>query len=325
MNPLVFPVTFLDQTLLHILSLFFSRVTVLLPAEKIFEVVGSREELPIAITEETPVLLGDRLDDFQATIKALQNWGAGIGLDGRLSAQALLQLEQSTLEMPYNIISAIKGVGDDGFMQALLLLGLAHEKDRGDAEINMDIATLEQKQGLLRFVLDGVSETDDQGFGNLHSPWHCPENIPARLKPWALLASRMQANGVVPLGIGLELKDRLDVACDAENAGHQDIMCLQIPEQAGADTGWRAFFIDSLEKALNQFGLTGSGLSQLLETTRALQSEWEQRFGAVKASNTLYLTVYDLPAYRLLSRITGIRSFNDSSAVFSGRVVFFIT
>lgn len=323
MNPLIFPITYLEPALLRILSIFSRTATVLLPAERIFKATDGNQDTNISIMEETPFLLNDRLEDFKATLKALQNWGAGIGLDGRLTAQALLQLETSTVEMTHNIISTLKGSDKDDFVQALLLLGLAHERDRTDAEVNMDLASLEQKQSLLRFALNGTENLDETDTpSTLPNPYLVPENICERLKPWAMLASRLENAQVVPLGIGVDLKDRFDVACEAVKAGHQDLLCLQIPRN-DVDRQWLDSHLERLETAINNVKSYDVGLNSLQEATSALQAEWEQQFGTVKTSNTFYLSLYELSASELLSKITGLQDAKFPNS--EGRVIFFIT
>lgn len=334
MNPLIFPITYLEPSLLRILSIFFKTATVLLPAERIFKATDSNidADISVMLKEETPFLLNNRLEDFKATLKALQNWGSGIGLDVRFSAQALLQLEKSTAEMTHNIISALKGSDEDDFVQALLLLGLAHERDRTDAEVNMDMTMLEQKQNLIRLALNGATDLPElPELHNAHDaqtpsarliPYQPPENIYARLKPWAMLAKHFSNAQAVPLGIGIDLKDRFDVACEAARARHQDLLCLQIPQRQ-IDSKWLAPHLERISANLSQLNTYESGLNKPTEATSALQAEWEQQFGTVKTSNTFYLSRYEISASELLCKTTGLQ--DAKFPVVEGRLMFFIT
>ncbi len=214
---LIFPCTYPHHVNLSLISLVFSSAGILLPVEDLtVPDVKNGCLQPFNLNAYVPSPLGDDLPEFNKTLSTWEAWATQIGLgEGGISALSLLQAAQKGDESTVQTIlgSLKKEVQVDSSKEARLFLALAHNLDRHEDELSLELEMVDRAQDKIQVLLkDPILEQSGTAKVNVSSMLvKEPVNIPPRLKFWSRLYKEYHEDECrVLLGIGFQTQDILE-------------------------------------------------------------------------------------------------------------------
>ncbi len=221
---LLYPACYPRHRSASLVSLFMEELLVLAPSEDSAEIIGQIDEInSMHITPFLPSPLGDRLEDFQNGLKALEAWGEQLGLGGNTGFETLYSaIETSENEAIQGIIGAIRGGGskEDLLLASRVFLRLSIDADQRMDQLNRELERVEKDQNRISQLVEGLKDAG-QAEGTRRCFIEPLNRARERLKTWTRLffSAAESPQAFWPLGESITVKDLMDAAYESLTGG----------------------------------------------------------------------------------------------------------
>ena len=316
MYALLFPTSYVKNTLRDTLSPLGIKFAVLMPTEKSPVIQETREtELSQRHTDEIkrihPAPLGSKLKAFEGIIKSYLTWAQHIDLGRSMHAEELGRFQVDDPESVQALIKSIKTeTKGDYRIDAQIFLELALIFDIQHDSLEQDLAYIRKRESLVHMLMDGSTSDDSHGPGALQFMRLPPLSQPVRrLAKWSELFLQLRQLDFfdVFFGEGREIRDIMDERYEKASEGNIPIEVLKFFLDPSVEihphikSGIKDFFQDLILE-LNQ-------AKEISDESLVLAGEFEQKWRSIQPKETpLMVKVVFYKGVRIVDLITNGKS-----------------
>ena len=227
---LLYPTCYMKYRVASVASLFLEKVLVMVPSEENINVARDTEINSMKIRPLVISPLGEKLEDFQKGLKALEAWGKQMGLGRDTGFDTLYSaLSGSENEDIHGIINAIKGgTHDDIIMASRVFLRLSLDTDQKMDDLDRELSKIGSKESIISGLVDGTEQEESAtaGAGGFIEPLNKAEE---RLKAWTRIFFTGSAlvDACCPMGESVSTKDLMDTAYETLTGGNSPVTAAE--------------------------------------------------------------------------------------------------